>query len=86
MADDFATLSSGLSSPANDVFPITPNDGADLPKVTRAIRADAAGDVVCVMLSGDERTLKFAAAETRAVRVSRVKATGTTATGLEGIV
>jgi hypothetical protein len=86
MADDFERLLSGLSSPATDVFPIAPDDDADLATVTRAIRADTAGDVVCVMLGGETRTLKFAAAETRAIRVSRVKAAGTTATGLEGIV
>lgn len=83
---DFEGYSTPITGPSSDVFPIAPNDGADLVKVTRAIRANGAGDVVAVMLSGNERTLKFGAGETRAVRVVRVKATGTTASDLEGIV
>jgi hypothetical protein len=85
MVDKFATYSSGLDSPASDVFPITPNDGTDLAVATRAIRADTGGVVVLVTMSGNERTCKFADGETRAIRATRVKATGTTATGLEGM-
>jgi len=86
MADDFETLSPGLTSPGSDVFPITPDDDNDLTKVTRAIRAGTGGDIVAVMLSGNTRTLKFADGETRAVRVRRVLVSGTTAGDMEGIV
>jgi hypothetical protein len=86
MADQFAIYSPGLSAPASDVFPITPDDANDLTKFTRAIRADTAGDVVLVTVAGNERTVKFAAGETRPIRASRVKATGTTAGGIEGMV
>jgi hypothetical protein len=86
MVDTFATYSAGLDSPATDVFPITPNDNTDLAVATRAIRADSGGDVVLVTLEGIERTAKFADGETRAIRATRVKATGTTAAGLEGMV
>lgn len=85
--DSFSTNTAGLESPAVDVFPITPNDSADLAAVTRAIRAQNAGTVACVMFNGQSRSLQFLAGETRAVRVSRVLATGTTASmGLEGMV
>lgn len=85
--DSFSANAAGLESPAVDVFPITPNDGADLVAVTRAIRAQNAGTVACVMASGANRSLQFLAGETRAVRVARVLATGTTASmGLEGMV
>lgn len=86
MTDQFASLAPGLSSPAADVFPITPNDGADLSNTTRAIRAAGAGNVVLITLSGQQRTCAFAAGETRPIRATRVLATGTTATGLEGMV
>lgn len=86
MVDKFATYSSGLDSPASDVFPIVPNDGTDLAVATRAIRATIGGDVVLVSMSGNQRTCKFADGETRAIRATRVKAMGTTATGLEGMV
>jgi hypothetical protein len=85
--DSFSSNSSGLESPAVDVFPITPNDSADLSFVTRAIRAQTAGTVACVMVNGQTRNLQFLAGETRAVRVARVLSTGTTASmGLEGMV
>jgi hypothetical protein len=86
MVDKFATHSAGLDSPASDVFPIIPDDVTDLAVATRAIRANAAGDVVLVTMEGNERTAKFADGETRAIRATRIKATGTTATGLEGMV
>lgn len=86
MVDKFAAYSSGLDSPASDVFPIAPDDDNDLAVATRAIRADTGGDVVLITMAGNERTCKFADGETRTVRATRVKATGTTATGLEGMV
>jgi len=84
--DKFAAYSAGLDSPASDVFPITPDDDTDLAVATRAIRADTGGDVVLVAMAGPERTCRFADGETRAIRATRIKATGTTATGLEGMV
>lgn len=84
--DKFAAYSSALDSPASDVFPITPDDDTDLAVATRAIRADTGGDVVLIAMAGPERTCKFANGETRAIRATRIKATGTTATGLEGMV
>ena len=84
--DRFAAYSSGLDSPASDVFPITPDDDTDLAVATRAIRADTGGNVVLVAMAGPERTCRFADGETRAIRATRIKATGTTATGLEGMV
>jgi hypothetical protein len=84
--DKFAAYSSGLDSPASDVFPITPDDDTDLAVATRAIRAETGGNVVLVAMAGPERTCRFADGETRAIRATRIKATGTTATGLEGMV
>ena len=85
MLDKFANHASALDSPAEDVFPITPNDTIDLALATRAIRASGAGNVVVITVAGNERTCAFTAGETRAIRATRVKATGTTATGLEGM-
>lgn len=87
MADKFSQHAAGLTAPAEDVFPITPSDASDLAVVTRAIRAQTAGTVRCVMVSGQTRDLQFLAGETRPVRVVRVLSTGTTAgMGLEGMV
>lgn len=86
MTDQFASMIAGLDSPASDVFPITPNDSSDLSTPTRAIRANSGGNVVLVTIAGHQRTCTFAPGETRAIRATRVLATGTTATGLEGMI
>lgn len=85
MADRFATLSPGLSAPLILGFAITPNDGADLAHVTRQIRVTGnAGDVVVVWPDGTETTEPVEAGDVWDWRVTRIKATGTTATGLRG--
>lgn len=71
--------------PADDVFDITPDDEVDLTMLTRAIRVEGEGIVVFVNRWGRTCTARFAAGETRALRASRILATGTTATGIEGI-
>lgn len=84
--DPHANVMSGRADPSDDVVPITPSDTFDLPYVSNAIRANGAGTVVVFTVrggSGSPRTLNFGAGETRAVRATRVLATGTTATGLE---
>lgn len=71
------------SSP--DAFPIVPDDAIDLPQIVRAIRATGAGAVKVTTWAGNERTLAFEDSETRYISCKRVWATGTTATGLEGM-
>lgn len=85
MADLYATFASGLTGPIVGAFAITPSDGADLPFVTRQIRVTGnAGNVVLVWANGVETTEPVVAGERLDWRVARVKATGTTATGLRG--
>ncbi len=67
------------------VFAITPNDGTDLAIFTRAIRATGAGNVSLVGIDGVTTTCAFLAGETRQIRARRVRATSTTATGIEGM-
>lgn len=85
MADPFETHAPGLTSPIAAAAPITPDDGADLPTVTRALFVGGAGDVVATLVSGDVVTLTgMAAGIWHPVRVARIHATGTDATGLVG--
>lgn len=86
MPDDFATHHSGLTSPARAAFAVTPSDAADLPQPTRAVYVAGAGDLRVTMVSGDVVT--FAAVQPGLVyplRVARVMASGTTATGILGL-
>lgn len=74
------------ANPAEGVFVITPSDVAPLPRMVRGIRANVAGVVSIVGADGQPCLCNFLAGETRAIRVSAVMFTGTTATGLEGLI
>lgn len=86
MPDNFGSYRSGLSSPAEDGFAITPNDGADLPRVTRAIYVGGAGNIALVTAKGTTLTfVGVAVGQVLSVRASRVNLTNTTATNLIGL-
>lgn len=79
-----------LTVPAEDCFEITPdndNDLADGP--TRGIAFKTAGDIVVITKKGNTRTIPsgvLAVGMIHALRVKRVKATGTTAGNIWGFV
>ena len=82
--DDYKT--SGLTSfSAIGVISVTPSDTVDLTKFARAIRANAAGTIKITCYDESFATLNFLAGETRAICARRIWATGTTATGIEGM-
>lgn len=70
---------------AQDVFPITPADGADIAVETRWISVAVGGALVVDKLDGTSVTLTLPAG-IFPIRAQRVRATGTTATGLVGYV
>lgn len=85
MPDPFASNSPALTTPLISGFSITPDDNADLPATTRQIRVTgAAGDIAVVWANGVESTEPVAAGDLFDWRIRRIKATGTTATGLRG--
>lgn len=74
---------------ATDLVPVTPNDNADLAESGRAIRCrpdGAAGTVRFNNNAGVTRNTAIAAGETILVGVTRIHATGTTATNLEVLI
>ena len=77
------------SRPADTWTAITPSDSTDIPvvnkKTPRGIYATGAGNILMVDKDGNEATFAFAAAEIRPFRPVRIKATGTTATGIIGL-
>lgn len=83
MFDSFKDQARGLASPAFDAAEIVPDDGSDLPHVSRALYIGGAGTVRLRMASGDEVTFSgLAAGIVYPFRAARVMATGTTATGI----
>jgi len=86
MTDKFATYTPGLTGPADNAFAVTPSDSENLEFVARAVYVGTDGNVAVITSGGDEVTFQnLNQGSILPVRVSRVLATGTTATGLVAI-
>ncbi len=85
--DDFHDYSAGLTGPICGGFAIAPDDATDIAQVTRAIMVSGTGDVSAVLKNGETVTLpNLMAGVVYPFRVARVLNTGTTATGIKGLV
>lgn len=87
-ATDKFTNTGGISAPLVRATAVTPDDAADLAAVSRAVHVGGAGDLR-VTMAGEEpnpadRIVTFAniGPGWHPIRVVRVWATGTTATGI----
>lgn len=86
MKDEFEEYKTGLTSPAREAVAVTPDDVTDLADPTRAVFVGGSGDLSVRMISG--QTVTFSNIQGGVIyplRVDRVLATGTTATGLLGL-
>lgn len=72
------------TGPALESFVITPSDSADLPTHIRAITLNAGGKLSWVSVHGATHTTAALPPGTYPLLASRIRATGTTATGLTG--
>jgi len=87
MPDRFSSNIPSLTSPATHAFAVTPNDTVDLSEVTRAVYIGTGGALAVRMLSGQAVTLSgVTGGSTLPLRIDRVLAAGTTATGIVGLV
>jgi hypothetical protein len=87
MSDRFSSHAPTLTGPASSGFAVTPDDTLPLPETTRALFIGAGGSLTVEMASGV--ILSFDAVQDGALlplRVSRVRATGTTASHILGLV
>lgn len=82
MADPFASQTPGLESPASHLVAVTPDDSTDLAISSRGINVATSGSVRVTTISDDTETVYIAAGTAFPVRVKRIWATGTTATGI----
>lgn len=83
MSNPFHNRAVSLNGPARDVAPVTPSDSADLPDVAVAFFASGAGNVKVITVKGETRVIPVAEFMIVPVGVTRVLATGTTATGIQ---
>lgn len=82
MTDIFATVGSGLDSPASKAFAITPNTDNDLAIFTRGIYVGGAGNVIAILVD-DTAAVTFTAVPAGSIlpiRARRVLATSTATT------
>ena len=87
MPDRFETSATGLTAPAIHGFAITPHDANEVAETTRAVYVGTAGNLSVVLLSGAAIVFSGLAGGTvLPIRVRQIKATGTTAGALVGLV
>lgn len=87
MADRFSRYYTDLNSPAVHPEPVTPSDDTDLNYVSRAIYIATTGNLNVIMTGYDGNDItvlisNLAAGVVHPLRVKRVLATNTTATGI----
>ena len=87
MPDRFSGHAPSLDAPTSHAFAITPADQADLSESTRALYVGGTGSLAVTLVSGAEVTLvNVPGGSFVPMRIRRVKSTGTTATGIVGLV
>ena len=87
MQDRYDGHANSLEGPASHGFAIVPNDSTDLGEVTRALYVGIGGTLTVILQSGAELVLQGIVAGTLLpLRVRRLKATGTSASAIVGLV
>ena len=87
MANPFSGRAVPINGPATDIVPVTPDDAADLPDVAIALYVQTGGVVVIDTVGGGvARAVTVADGVFLPVGVTRVRATGTTAAGIQALV
>lgn len=81
-------IMNNLTSAGHSAFAITPNDSADLAAVIRGVYVGASGDITGYVWGSGDTAITFTAVaggQILDVAFRRIRATGTTATGLIGL-
>ena len=82
----FANRDPSPAGPATDILPVVPDDAADLPIVASALYVETGGALSLVTLRGEVRTVAVGDRAILPVATRRVRASGTTATGIHALV
>ena len=83
--DKFKGMAASPSLPATSIAEIVPNDDADLAEVTIALNVCTGGTVRVTASDGSIGDVFINAGALFPLRVRRIWATGTTATGIRGL-
>jgi hypothetical protein len=80
---NYYSNSPDVDGPSDKAYVVTPSDGVDLTETCRKLTCTGAGNVSLITASGDIITISIAVGfEWASCYFSRVRASGTTATGL----
>lgn len=82
MTNPFENRAPSLNGPATDLAPVTPSDSVDFTDTAIALFVETGGTVSFLSVAGQTRTVTVGDGMILPVGVSRVNATGTTATGI----
>ena len=86
MNDRFQTGGDSVTAPARRAFAIVPHDDEPLPFVTKGICIGSAGDIVLRAIdSQSDVTVSAVAGQLVPIRITHIRATGTTAARLVGL-
>lgn len=85
MNDPFRNRAVSLSGPMRDIAPVIPSDTTDLNDVAVALYVETGGAVSVVTVAGESRSIMVGDFFFLPVGVTRVLATGTTATGIHAL-
>jgi len=86
MTDRFDRHADTVSAPARHAFAVVPHDGDPLAQVPKALWVSGAGTITLrAVESGADVVLTVGAGQILPIRVSHVRAAGTTATGIVGL-
>ncbi|MET3578214.1 hypothetical protein ABID19_001231 [Mesorhizobium robiniae] len=85
MSDPFEKYAPSPVGPATHAVEVTPSDDADLATIPRALWIGVGGDVRVTTIGGETVTFKSVQDGAFPVRVTRVYATGTTATDIVAV-
>ena len=86
MTNPFSRRASSLSGPGIDYVPVTPDDATDLPDIAASVYVEGGGAISFVSVKGQTRTVTVPEFGWLVCGVTRVLATGTTATGIHAVV
>ena len=86
MPNAFANRHRNPSEPAITVFEITPDDATDLAQPTTALNVATEGTVRVTTVDGSTTAVMIYPGHAFPLRAARVWRTGTTATGIRGLV
>ncbi|MEM6440177.1 MAG: hypothetical protein AAF763_10865 [Pseudomonadota bacterium] len=87
MANPYSGRAVPIGGPATDIIPVAPNDAADLPTPALALYIETGGWIEVETVSGDApRVIAVSDVSLLPVAVRRVRAAGTTASGIHALV